>query len=123
MSLGKKLLLSTVIGLTGLATVQADMKVSRMDGNSMIPAATAQKADASGIYIVQLKDTPIIAYTGDVAGYAATKPGKGQKINRNSRNVKKYAAFLEKQQNRAIDSVGAEKVYNYRFALNGFAAV
>ena len=52
MSLGKKLLLSTVIGLTGLATVQADIKISRMDGNSMIPAATTQKADASGIYIV-----------------------------------------------------------------------
>ena len=122
MSLGKKILLSTVIGLTGLATVQADMKISRMDGNFMIPAATAQKADASGIYIVQLKGTPVIAYTGDVAGYAATKPGKGQKINRNSKNVKKYAAYLEKQQHRAIDSVGAEKVYNYRFALNGFAA-
>jgi subtilisin family serine protease len=114
--------MSFVIGLTGLATVQADMKISRMDRNSMIPAATAQKADASGIYIVQLKDTPVIAYTGDVAGYAATKPGKGQKINRNSKNVKKYAAYLEKKQDQAIDSVGAEKVYNYRFALNGFAA-
>ncbi len=31
MSLCKKLLLSTVIGVTGLATAQADIKISRME--------------------------------------------------------------------------------------------
>ncbi len=55
-------------------------------------------------------------------GYAATKPGKGKKLNPNSANVKKYSAYLEKKQNKVISSVGANKVYSYRYALNGFAA-
>lgn len=122
MSILKRLPLTCLIALTGIATAQADLTIQKMDGKNLNVPAAAQKANASDIYIVQLKGTPIIAYEGDVVGYAATKPGKGKKVNRNSRNVKKYGAYLEKQQNQAIDSVGAEKVYNYRFALNGFAA-
>jgi len=121
MSVGKKLLLSTVIGLTGLTTVHADLKISRMDANSIKAPATAQPASTS-IYIVQMKGDPVIAYEGGIKGYAATKPGNGKKLNPNSAAVKKYASFLEKKQDQAISSVGAEKVYNYRYALNGFAA-
>ncbi len=121
MSLAKKLLLSTVIGLTGLATAQADLKVSRENGNLLERPAASQSA-TSNIYIVQMQASPVIAYDGDIKGYQATKPGKGKKLNPNSAAVKKYASFLEKKQNQVVRSVGAEKVYNYRYALNGFAA-
>ena len=118
----KRLFITALIGLTGLGSVQAEITINRVDARSMDIPAAEQKAAQPSIYIVQLKGNPVIAYEGDVAGYKATKPGKGQKINRNNRDVKKYGAYLEKQQNNAIDSVGAEKVYSYRYALNGFAA-
>jgi len=81
-----------------------------------------KQAPASSIYIVQLEGDPVIAYEGGIKGYAATKPGKGKKLNPNSAHVKKYAAYLEAQQDQTMQSVGAEKVYSYRYGLNGFAA-
>ena len=122
MSLYKQLLLSTLIGLTGLATAQADIKINRMDAASIKSPTAADQSTTSSIYIVQLKGKPIIAYEGDIKGYAATKPAKGKKLNPNSANVKKYASYLEKNQNKVMSSVGANKVYSYRYALNGFAA-
>jgi len=122
MSLGNKLLLSTVIGLTGLATAQADFTATRLEGVSLSNPAMEQSASSSDIYVVQMKGDPVIAYEGDIRGYKATKPGKGKKINPNSAHVKKYAAHLESQQAEVIKSVRGEKVYNYRYAFNGFAA-
>ncbi len=122
MSILKRLLLMTLIGLTGLATVQADMTLSRLDANRADRSAVAKQQVKSNIYIVQMKDSPVIAYEGNVKGFKATKPGKGKKLNRNSAHVKKYSGFLEQKQNRVAKSVGAEKVYNYRYAINGFAA-
>ena len=69
-----------------------------------------KQTPANNIYIVQLEGEPVIAYEGGIKGYAATKPGKGKKLNPNSAHVKKYAAYLEAQQDAAIQSVGAEKV-------------
>lgn len=122
MPITKQLLLSSLIGLTGLASVQADMKVSRSE--SIIPRgqAAVNQQGPSNIYIVQMKADPVIAYEGDIQGYQATKPGKGRKLNPNSSHVRKYAKFLENNQNKVVRSVGAERVYNYRYALNGFAA-
>ncbi len=77
---------------------------------------------ATDIYIVQLKGDPVVNYRGDIKAYKATKPGKGKKINPNSAHVKKYAAYLEAQQDATIESVGGSKVYSYRYAFNGFAA-
>lgn len=122
MSLLKRILLTALIGLTGLATVQADMQFSRLDSNRVDRSAVANQPVKSNIYIVQMKDSPVIAYEGNLKGYKATKPGKGKKLNRNSAHVKKYSAFLEQKQNRAVRSAGAKKVYSYRYALNGFAA-
>ena len=122
MRIPKQLLLSTLIGLTGLSTAHAALTAIRLDAKPIdIPAAITKSGEAN-IYIVQMQGNPVIAYEGDVSGYKATKPGKGQKINPNSAHVKKYAAFLEKNQNLASASVSAENVYNYRYAFNGFAA-
>ena len=85
-------------------------------------ASDDQPVTANDIYIVQMKGDPVLAYEGDIQGYKATKPGKGEKINQNSAHVKKYAAHLENNQNDMIHLAGGAKVYNYRFAFNGFAA-
>jgi subtilisin family serine protease len=109
----KHLLISGFVAMAGLATVQA--------GPNLAPVETA-KSSHSGIYIVQLKGDPVIAYDGDVAGFKATRPGKGKKLNPNSAHVRKYSDHLGAEQNSVIDSVGGEKVYSYRYAFNGFAA-
>jgi subtilisin family serine protease len=78
------------------------------------------------VYLVRMAAEPVIAYEGDVEGIQATKPGKGGKINPNSAHVKKYTQHLEKKHNKVLKGVGASpdvKVYDYFYAINGFAAV
>ena len=49
----------------------------------------------NGVYIVQMIDMPVVAYEGDIKGYKATKPAKGEKINPNHPAVVKYAEYLD----------------------------
>lgn len=104
----------------------ADFQAREMHGESMqlqrhAPAG-AKPARPNSIYIVQLTGSPVIAYEGDVAGYEATKPGEGEKLDAESAHVKRYAAHLEERQNQMIHRAGGSKVYSYRYAFNGFAA-
>lgn len=87
------------------------------------------KADVSGkvrvtnrAYIVQLADQPVVAYTGGIKGYAATKPAKGQKINPNDPKVYSYMRYLASQQDALLARVGGKKLYNYGYSFSGFAA-
>jgi subtilisin family serine protease len=89
------------------------------------PAAPAAQGSADS-YIVLMANDPVIAYEGDIPGYQATKPGRGQKINPNSAHVRKYADLLVDKQDRALRSAGvstAAKVNEYTIALNGFSAL
>lgn len=97
----------------------------------MTAATTAGAADnpngkgkgVSRAYIVQMADAPVTAYTGGLAGYAATKPGKGQKIDPNAPAVVRYKTFLAGKQDAALRAVGGgNKLYNYGYVFNGFAA-
>lgn len=47
---------------------------------------------------VRFTDAPIASYNGQMNGYAATKPSKGQKLNLNSPAAQKYGQRLESQQ-------------------------
>jgi subtilisin family serine protease len=76
----------------------------------------------NGVYIVQMINDPVIAYTGDVPGFSATKPPKGQKINPDNANVTKYVQYLNNKHNEALSKVGGEKLYDYVYSFNGFAA-
>ena len=67
----------------------------------------AVKESPTGVYIAIMDLDPAIAYDGDVKGYVATKPGKGQKINPNSAHVKKYTSLLQQTQDKALSQVGA----------------
>jgi len=77
----------------------------------------------SKLYIVQMSDPPVVAYTGGVPGLKATKPNRGQKINPLSNEVVRYGDFLTSKHDAALRGVGgAKKAYSYKFAFNGFAA-
>ena len=89
------------------------------------PSLRSIKAEKSpsGVYIIQMAEDPAITYEGNIPGYAATRPGNGQKINPNNAKVKKYIGFLNSRHNQVLNAVGnGEKLYDYNISFNGFAA-
>ncbi len=76
----------------------------------------------NNLYIVRMADKPVVAYDGGIAGYAATKPKKGAKIDPRDNKVARYASYLGGKHDAAVASVGGRKVYGYQYAFNGFAA-
>ncbi|TMA71174.1 MAG: peptidase, partial [Deltaproteobacteria bacterium] len=77
----------------------------------------------SSSYIVRMSEDPVIVYQGGVPGLRATKPGKGKRIDPNDPAVMNYAAYLDSRHDDALAAVGGgRKLYDYRYALNGFAA-
>ena len=76
----------------------------------------------NGLYIVQLAEFPVVSYTGGIPGFAATKANRGQKIDPNNPNVIGYAGYLDGRHAAVLARVGGNKVYDYRYSFNGFAA-
>jgi subtilisin family serine protease len=86
-------------------------------------AVPADKERANGVYVVQMSADPVVAYTGNIRGYKATKPAKGQKIDPNDPHVINYVGYLDARHDDALATVGGgRKLYDYRFTYNGFAA-
>lgn len=87
------------------------------------PAGQGNATARNNAYIVQMAEMPVTAYSGDIKGYAATKPHKGQKINPDAPAVVSYMAYLAARQDAALASVGGgKKLYNYGYVFSGFAA-
>lgn len=103
------------------AAVLAPSAMAQLEGAE--PASGKQRAQAKNkLYIVRMADSPVVAYDGGIAGYAATKPKKGAKIDPNDNKVVRYAGLLDSKHDAAVAGVGGRKVYSYRYAFNGFAA-
>lgn len=78
---------------------------------------------SNNAWIVQLAEKPVAAYDGGIRGMAATKPGKGEKINPRALEVSRYKGYLTSRHNEMLQRVGgAKKLYSYGYAFNGFAA-
>jgi subtilisin family serine protease len=109
-------------------TLFALLTVLTLVAASPIQAARPSTIETTGadVYIVVLKGFPVIAYDGEVAGIPATAPKAGEKLNPNSAKVKKYVAYLDSLHAALLSRAGARsdaKFYDYRYSLNGFAAV
>jgi hypothetical protein len=101
---------------------------------ALLPTATAAQPVArngahqftkAGIFIVEMRDLPVVAYDGSIKGLAATKPAKGQKIDPNSAVVTRYVGYLDGRHDAELKGVGAattKKLYDYAYSYNGFAA-
>lgn len=86
--------------------------------------SVARADDSTAAYIVQMLDQPAVVYEGGVAGYPATKPAKGKKINPNDAHVQKYVGYLTGKHDAVLRKAGGgKKLYDYGFVFNGFAAV
>ena len=84
--------------------------------------ARAASSGAGSVYVVLLEEPPAGAYEGGIAGYQATKPAPGKKLNKNSANVQKYVQYLRGRHADVAGRVGASRIYDYDYSLNGFAA-
>ena len=107
-------MLVTAIGLAaGVASATA----------ATVGAQGGGRAAPNQAYIVQLAEMPVTAYQGDIKGYSATKPKKGQKIDPNAPGVVSYKALLESRHDLLLNTVGGgRKLYSYGYVYNGFAA-
>ncbi len=88
-------------------------------------AGQAAPAAPSALYIVQLADAPVAAYTGGTSGLKATKPAPGRKINPKAAEVRAYRGHLASRRDAVRQRAGIannQKVYDYSTVLNGFAA-
>ncbi len=88
-----------------------------------VPASGSSNVDATATYIVQLVQAPVAGYQGGIADYAATKPGKGKKLDASSPAAQRYAGYLQDKHDGTLAKVGgADKLYDYTTVVNGFAA-
>ena len=116
--LARPLGLALMVSVIGLAAVT--LPTTAATGGAQ---AKGRAAPTNSAYIVQLTDMPVTAYNGDIKGYAATKPRKGQKIDPNAPAVVSYMAYLAAKHDTTLASVGAsKKLYTYGYVFNGFAA-
>ena len=76
----------------------------------------------NNLYIVQMIEDPVVAYDGGIAGYPATQPAAGKKIDPRASKVVNYAGFLTGKHSQAAAAVGGRKVYDYVYTFNGFTA-
>src|SRR5215216_6689687 len=91
------------------------------------PSANAKggliEASSNGVYIVQMVDNPVVAYQGEIRGLKATAPRNGQKIDPNSADVINYVSYLTNKHDNVLSRVdGGQKLYDYSYSYNGFAA-
>ncbi|CAI5534237.1 unnamed protein product [Closterium sp. Naga37s-1] len=112
---------------------------------SLVAPCLAGQGEFDPVYIVRLKDPPVTAYSGGIAGYPATSPAttaanalgrlaksakqlwkKRTKLNARAPNVKAFVKFLKNQQKKVAQDVGvatSKLIHSYTHVENGFAAV
>ena len=87
-------------------------------------ALAAPSSSTRSLYIVQMAGAPIASYGGDVKGFKATKPARGDKVNTRSAAAKEYRGHLKAEREGVLQdaSLGSRAtVYAYDVAFNGFA--
>jgi hypothetical protein len=89
-------------------------------------AAVAAPDNAqSSLYLVQLADAPLAAYTGGVNGIAATKPTPGAKLDPKAWNYGAYRQYLRAKRTEVLGRAKVDQkkaVAEYDTVVNGLAA-
>jgi len=115
--------MALAMSFTLVIPASAQIDIKRVENARGIAAASAVPVSPNGIYVVQMKGDPVVAYDGSIKGLKATKPARGKKIDPNSKEVSSYVKYLKGKHASALRAVkGGKKVYNYHYSFNGFAA-
>ncbi|AOT05442.1 protease [Arthrobacter sp. U41] len=111
------LLLSTVAIAPATAAPAQGSTVAGVAQKSLDPGSYPD-----GRYIVLLAEMPAASYEGSTAGFQATKPATGKKLDTAKAEVKKYRAHLEKKQAEVAGQQGVQIQRQFSAAVNGFSA-
>ena len=90
-------------------------------------AGSDDRGGAQKVYIVQLK-SPAAAenfaasFPRQSGKISASLQGPPQAFSKTAVGVESYAQRLANEQDKIIARVGAQKIYSYRYSINGFAA-
>jgi subtilisin family serine protease len=117
--------LFNLLGSTALVLLSVGPIVSSAGQTDVARDAAPSAVPHHNSYIVVMAADPAVAYEGTLAGLAATKPGKGKKINPKSAHVRKYVKFLSDSHDTALATAGIDaknKIQGFGIALNGFVA-
>jgi subtilisin family serine protease len=116
-----------------LVAAMLSIAVSQVPGGvSAAPGQSSEQASGRDIgprrannrYIVRMADLPVSSYTGGTRTLRATRPARGQKIDRANPAVAEYSAYLDGQHGDVLGRVGGgRRLYDYRYSFNGFTAV
>ncbi|MDZ4093064.1 MAG: S8 family serine peptidase [Arthrobacter sp.] len=117
MTLGLPVLLSTVAIAPATAAPAQGSTVAGVAQKNLDPSSYPD-----GRYIVLLAEKPAASYEGSTAGFPATKPVTGKKLDAGKAEVKKYRAHLEKKQAEVAAQQGVEIQRQFSAAVNGFSA-
>jgi len=109
------LVLVLVMALSAVSPAAAQPSLKSNNGGNV-------QESPNGLYIVQMADNPVVAYKGGINGLRATAPRNGQKIDPTSSDVINYVSYLNTKHDQALARVGGQKVYDYNYSFNGFAA-
>jgi subtilisin family serine protease len=109
--------------LTSIA-ILAMLVVSAVAPSTQVAAKSAASGSqfADGRYLITFADDPVASYDGYEAGFAATRPHPGGKLDAGSPAVQNWQRHLEAKHDAALAKVGASKIYDYTVANNGVAA-
>ncbi|MFD7157761.1 S8 family serine peptidase [Kribbella sp. NPDC059898] len=116
-----------IIAATALIAAAAGVPVLVNAAHASQPTPTVADPDvkrsATGSYIVQLDDSPVAEYDGDIAGLAATKVLPGAKLLKTAAPVVDYVKHLANERNAVLTKVpGITKLYDYNYTYAGFSA-
>src|SRR5215212_5661737 len=95
--------------------------VTTLAPTAIAAPSAANRGFTAGRYIVTFADAAVADYTGYEAGFAATQPKAGQKLNKNSAAVQRWQQHLTSKHDAALAKVGANKIYDYTITNNGVA--
>ncbi|MGZ0147353.1 S8 family serine peptidase [Kribbella sp. WER1] len=116
-----------ILAATALIAACAGVPVLVSAANASQPTPTAADPDVkrseTGSYIVQLDDSPVAEYDGDIAGLAATKVLPGAKLLKTAAPVLDYVKHLANERADVLKAVPqVKKLYDYNYTYAGFSA-
>jgi subtilisin family serine protease len=114
--------------LSALSMLFGVTPVFAQTGDFVVPGDAAEEIAVNKVestYLVMMAGDPAASYTGGVAGYAATRPADGEKLDVADADVRRYRDYLRGKGNAALRSAGiatSRKLYDYGLTFNGFSA-
>jgi subtilisin family serine protease len=126
MNKGSRILLSVVLAtsIAVFGSPSANSADPALAG-AVNPVQAMPEKSPHGVYIVVMASDPVAALASGAVSLGASKLANVQKPDMRSAAALEHASMLAREHDNALTSVGAtknDKLHEYKFALNGFAA-